>query len=103
LLANAKTAMDGLSRPDGNVAGPASGNRAPLYSTVPRVVTLPTKRKPRRGTVRIRTWRLPLSPIAALAERTRLAKVASETNRPSQITSNNSSFDTNRVRFSTRN
>ena len=63
---------------------------------------VPMKRKPRRWIVLISACRSPSSPIALRAALIRLLSAASDTIRPFQIVSNNSSLLTTRSRFRTR-
>ena len=65
-------------------------------------LTSATKRNPRLCSVRMKTWSLPLSPSARRAALMRLLKAASDTMRPCQMVSINSSLLTMRSRLRTR-
>ena len=99
-LTKGSTAMVGRS--DGEPARRADGVSAAGAPGSGRIRTSPTKRTPRRGTVRISRCSSPLSPTARRAALMRLTRVESETTRPPHTEAMRSSLATTRLRFSTR-
>ena len=113
---NGRTAIDGCSGRLRSMPIPESSSSAPGgvtrcgamsdkvggFTCGGATVTSPTKRNPRRLTVRMRVWSLPSSPTALRVDLMRLEIAESEMHRPFHIFSTISSLVTTRSRFSIR-